>query len=424
MSINKSVFLSKIFNLNLPFFIYRKLRSSNDKSNISSRIIKIAVISVFLGVFVSLSAISIGKGLQSAIKEKLYSLSADITISTYENNSRGIASEKIDNFQSLDNEIKAAFPSLKFENIIEKPTLISKNNSFETVIFRGVNDGYIFDNFNKFILGNNTLSNLTDKEIIISKSLSDKLGIKEGQSLTLYFQIDNNQRIPNLRSYIVTHIFDTDFPDFDNNYIIGNSQTLQNIFKWNNNEYATIEISINEKSKISSIEESISSLKSFEKNNLSIKSIETKYDNIFNWISIFDFNIILITSLMILVAIISVIISLFILIFERIKMIGIMTSMGSTNKSLSKIFVYQGIEIILKGMIPANIIFLLVSIIQNTYGFIKLNPSDYYVESIPFILEPTYIILLNLIFAIISFIVLSITFVSITKFTPKLNINS
>ena len=424
MRINKSVFLSKIFNLNLPFFIYRKLRSSNDKSNISSRIIKIAVISVFLGVFVSLSAISIGKGLQSAIKEKLYSLSADITISTYENNSRGIASEKIDNFQSLDNEIKAAFPRLKFENIIEKPTLISKNNSFETVIFRGVNDGYSFDNFNKFILGNNTLSNLTDKEIIISKSLSDKLGIKEGQSLTLYFQIDNNQRIPNLRSYIITHIFDTDFPDFDNNYIIGNSQTLQNIFKWNNNEYATIEISINEKSKISSIEESISSLKSFEKNNLSIKSIETKYDNIFNWISIFDFNIILITSLMILVAIISVIISLFILIFERIKMIGIMTSMGSTNKSLSKIFVYQGIEIILKGMIPANIIFLSVSIIQNTYGFIKLNPSDYYVESIPFILEPTYIILLNLIFAIISFIVLSITFVSITKFTPKLNINS
>lgn len=424
MRINKSVFLSKIFNLNLPFFIYRKLRSSNDKSNISSRIIKIAIVSVFLGVFVSLSAISIGRGLQSSIKEKLYSLSPDITISTYENNSRGIASEKINNFQLVDSEIKTAFPDLKFENIIEKPTLISKNNSFETVIFRGVNDGYSFENFNKFILGSNTLNNLTSKEIIISKSLSDKLGIKVGQNLTLYFQIDNNQRIPNLRSFTVTHIFNTDFPDFDNNYVIGNSQILQNIFKWNNNEYASIEISINEKSKISSIEQSISTFKSFQKNNLSIKSINSKYDNIFNWISIFDFNIILITSLMILVAIISVIISLFILIFERIKMIGIMTSMGSSNKLLSKIFIYQGIEIILKGMIPANILFLSVSIIQNSYGFIKLNPSDYYVESIPFILEPMFIISLNLIFAFISFIVLSITFVSITKFTPKLNINS
>ncbi|MDG2500486.1 MAG: ABC transporter permease [Flavobacteriaceae bacterium] len=410
--------------MNLPFFIYRKLRSSNDKSNISSRIIKIAIVSVFLGVFVSLSAISIGRGLQSSIKEKLYSLSPDITISTYENNSRGIASEKINNFQLVDSEIKTAFPDLKFENIIEKPTLISKNNSFETVIFRGVNDGYSFENFNKFILGSNTLNNLTSTEIIISKSLSDKLGITVGQNLTLYFQIDNNQRIPNLRSFTVTHIFNTDFPDFDNNYVIGNSQTLQNIFKWNNNEYASIEISINEKSKISRIEQSISSLKYFQKNNLSIKSINSKYDNIFNWISIFDFNIILITSLMILVAIISVIISLFILIFERIKMIGIMSSMGSTNKSLSKIFIYQGIEIILKGMIPANILFLSVSIIQNSYGFIKLNPSDYYVESIPFILEPMFIISLNLIFALISFVVLSITFVSITKFTPKLNINS
>ena len=424
MRINKSVFLSKIFNLNLPFFIYRKLRSINDKSNISSRIIKIAIVSVFLGVFVSLSAISIGRGLQSSIKEKLYSLSPDITISTYENNSRGIASEKINNFQVVDSEIKTAFPDFKFENIIEKPTLISKNNSFETVIFRGVNDGYSFENFNKFILGSNTLNNLTSKEIIISKSLSDKLGITVGQNLTLYFKIDNNQRIPNLRSYTVTHIFNTDFPDFDNNYVIGNLQTLQNVFKWNNNEYASIEISINEKSKISSIEQSISSLKSFQKNNLSIKSINSKYDNIFNWISIFDFNVILITSLMILVAIISVIISLFILIFERIKMIGIMSSMGSTNKSLSKIFIYQGIEIILKGMIPANILFLSVSIIQNSYGFIKLNPIDYYVESIPFILEPMFIISLNLIFALISFIVLSITFVSITKFTPKLNINS
>ena len=424
MRINKSVFLSKIFNLNLPFFIYRKLRSSNDKSNISSRIIKIAIVSVFLGVFVSLSAISIGRGLQSSIKEKLYSLSPDITISTYENNSRGIASEKINNFQLVDSEIKTAFPDLKFENIIEKPTLISKNNSFETVIFRGVNDGYSFENFNKFILGSNILNNLTSKEIIISKSLSDKLGITVGQNLTLYFQIDNNQRIPNLRSFTVTHIFNTDFPDFDNNYVIGNSQILQNIFKWNNNEYASIEISINEKSKISTIEQSISYLKSFQKNNLSIKSINSKYDNIFNWISIFDFNIILITSLMILVAIISVIISLFILIFERIKMIGIMSSMGSTNKSLSKIFIYQGIEIILKGMIPANILFLSVSIIQNSYGFIKLNPSDYYVESIPFILEPMFIIYLNLFFALISFVVLSITFVSITKFTPKLNINS
>ena len=414
----------KIFNLNLPFFIYRKLRSSNDKSNISSRIIKIAVISVFLGVFVSLSAISIGKGLQIAIKDKLYSLSSDLVISTYENNSRGIASEKINNFESVNSEIKNAFPTIKFEKIIEKPTLISVDNSFETVIFRGVNNGYNFRDFNNFIIGSKIKNDITNNEIIISKSLSDKLKISVGQILTLYFQVNNNQRIPNVRSFNVSYIYETDFPDYDNNYIIGNLETLQNVYKWSKNDYANIEISIEDKSQISLIEKSISLLSSFEKNNLSTKTVQSKYTNIFSWISIFDFNILIITFLMILVAIISVVISLFILIFERIKMIGILTSMGSTNNSLSRIFIYQGIEIVLTGMIPANILFFTISVIQNSYGFLKLNPNDYYVETIPFFLEPYYIISLNLIFILISFIVLSITFVSITRFTPKLNINS
>ena len=414
----------KIFNLNLPFFIYRKLRSSNDKSNISSRIIKIAVISVFLGVFVSLSAISIGKGLQIAIKDKLYSLSPDLVISTYENNSRGIASEKINNFESVSSEIKNVFPVIRFEKIIEKPTLISVDNSFETVIFRGVNNGYNFRDFNNFIIGSKIKNDITNNEIIISKSLSDKLKISVGQILTLYFQVNNNQRIPNVRSFNVSYIYETDFPDYDNNYIIGNLETLQNVYKWSKNDYANIEISIEDKSQISLIEKSISLLSSFEKNNLSTKTVQSKYTNIFSWISIFDFNILIITFLMILVAIISVVISLFILIFERIKMIGILTSMGSTNNSLSRIFIYQGIEIVLTGMIPANILFFTISVIQNSYGFLKLNPNDYYVETIPFFLEPYYIISLNLIFIIISIIVLSITFVSITRFTPKLNINS
>ena len=375
-------------------------------------------------MFVSLSAISIGKGLQIAIKDKLYSLSPDIVISTYENNSRGIASEKINNFESVNSEIKNAFPAIKFEKIIEKPTLISVDNSFETVIFRGVNNGYNFRDFNNFIIGSKIKNDITNNEIIISKSLSDKLKISVGQILTLYFQVNNNQRIPNVRSFNVSYIYETDFPDYDNNYIIGNLETLQNVYKWSKNDYANIEISIEDKSQISLIEKSISLLSSFEKNNLSTKTVQSKYTNIFSWISIFDFNILIITFLMILVAIISVVISLFILIFERIKMIGILTSMGSTNNSLSRIFIYQGIEIVLTGMIPANILFFTISVIQNSYGFLKLNPNDYYVETIPFFLEPYYIISLNLIFILISIIVLSITFVSITRFTPKLNINS
>ena len=392
----------KVSVLNLPLFIYNKLKSSSDKSNISSRIIKIAIFSVFLGVFISLCSISIGKGLQISIKDKLYSLNPDLVVSTYENNLRGIASEKINNIDEVDFQIRDAYPDLKIEYLIEKPTLISNNNSFESVIFKGVSSEYDLQKLNKFISKSKISDKLSNNEIIISGLIANKLDIEEGDDITLYFQTSNNQRIPNVRSYSVKHIFDSDFPDFDNNYLIGNAQSLQSIFKWESNDYSIIEISSNNKTKIFDIESSIRELKSIEKNNLSVKSITTKYENIFSWVSIFDFNIIVITVLMVFIAIVSVTISIFTLIFERVKMIGILSSLGANEASLSKIFIYQGINIILKGMIPANIFFIIISIIQNKFKLIKLNPNDYYMDSIPFIIDPVYIILLNSIFIIMT----------------------
>ena len=100
--------------MNLPLFhIYRKLKTNTDKSNISSRIIKIAIFSVFIGIFVSLSAVSIGKGLQKEIKEKLFNISSDISISNYENNNRGISSEIIQESENIIDEIKTLYPELK-----------------------------------------------------------------------------------------------------------------------------------------------------------------------------------------------------------------------------------------------------------------------------------------------------------------------
>ena len=414
----------KVSILNLPLFIYNKLKSSSDKSNISSRIIKIAIFSVFLGVFISLCSISIGKGLQISIKDKLYSLNPDLVVSTYENNLRGIASEKINNIDEVDFQIRGAYPDLKIEYLIEKPTLITNNNSFESVVFKGVSSEYDLQKLNKFISKSKISDKLSNNEVIISGLIANKLDIEEGDDITLYFQTNNNQRIPNVRSYSVKYIFDSDFPDFDNNYLIGNAQSLQSIFKWGSNDYSIIEISSNNKAKIFDIESSIRELRSIEKNNLSVKSITTKYENIFSWVSIFDFNIIVITVLMVFIAIVSVTISIFTLIFERVKMIGILSSLGANEASLSKIFIYQGINIILKGMIPANIFFIIISIIQNKFKFIKLNPNDYYMDSILFIIDPAYIILLNSIFIIMTIIILSFTFVSVTKFSPVKNINS
>jgi len=410
--------------LNLPLFIYRKLKTNTDKSNISSRIIKIAIFSVFVGIFVSLSAVSIGKGLQVSIKEKLFNISSDISISSYENNNRGIASEIIQESEDIIGKIKTLYPDISINSILEKPSIVTIDNSIETVIFRGVKDELNFKKFDQFILEklNDSPNSLND--IIISKSLLEKLNISIGDNITLYFQTFDNQKIPNIRYYRVYGVYETDFPDFDSSYIIGSIESLQNLYKLNSNDVGAIELIIVDKESVMDLKNKLSAQDLFLNNNLSIVTVQDKYSNIFNWISIFDFNILIVIILMIIVAIISIIISMLTLIFERIKMIGIMSSMGADNKLLGKVFVYQGIDILLKGIIPGNILFIIVSFIQNNYNILRLNPNDYYVDSIPFIVDPLYIISLNLIFAAIGIIILFVTFSSITRFVPTININT
>ena len=410
--------------MNLPLFIYRKLKTNTDKSNISSRIIKIAIFSVFVGIFVSLSAVSIGKGLQVSIKEKLFNISSDISISSYENNNRGIASEIIQESEDIIDEIKTLYPDIRINSILEKPSIVTIDNSIETIIFRGIKNELNFKKFDQFILEklNDSPNSLND--IIISKSLLEKLNISIGDNITLYFQTFDNQKIPNIRYYRVYGVYETDFPDFDSSYIIGSIESLQNLYKLNSNDVGAIELIIVDKESVMDIENKLSAQDLFLNNNLSIVTVQDKYNNIFNWISIFDFNILIVIILMIIVAIISIIISMLTLIFERIKMIGIMSSMGADNKLLGKVFVYQGIDILLKGIIPGNILFIIVSFVQNNYNILKLNPNDYYVDSIPFIVDPLYIISLNLIFAAIGIIILFVTFSSITRFVPTININS
>tara|TARA_B100001113_G_scaffold353789_1_gene359956 strand:- start:248 stop:1480 length:1233 start_codon:yes stop_codon:yes gene_type:complete len=410
--------------LNLPLFIYNKLKNNSNKSNISSRIIKIAIFSVFIGIFTSLSAVSIGKGLQYSIKEMLFNVTPDISISSYDNINRGIASEIIKESDIIIDEINKLYPSIKLNFTLEKPSIITINNSVETLIFRGVKNEINSKKFDQFIEEKLVDIPQSLNDVLISKSISDKLNITVGDNIKLFFQTNKYQRTPNIRNYRVYGIYQTDFPDFDSNYIIGDIGSLQSLYKLSSRDFGAIELIINEKERITGIKNHLLSEDVFLNNNLSIVNAQEKYKNIFNWISIFDFNILIILVLMIIVAIISIIISMLTLIFERIKMIGVMSSMGASNKLLGKVFFYQGIDILLRGIIPGNILFIIVSLVQNKYKMFSLDPNDYYVDSIPFKIDISYIISLNSIFILIGIVILFITFSSITKFVPTININS
>ncbi|MFL2628154.1 MAG: ABC transporter permease [Candidatus Marisimplicoccus sp.] len=422
---NKSVIL-KIFIivLNLPYYIYKKLSRNKNKFNISSRIIKISTISVSIGILVTLISFSTGKGLQKEIKDKMFSIQSDILISSYENIESGISLNPINKSNSLNSFINE---NLIYSNLfysVDKPCLLLSGQDFESLIFRGFDEKYDIDKFNDlFIKEGKVINKINNNEILISYSLAKRNEINLNQKIRIFFNKDFSQEIPNVRTFKVIGFFKTEFSEFDNNIILGNIEDIKNIYSWDANQTGSLNLTIENKDDIISYQNTLNSSNFLTDNDLKASSVLSKNENIFNWISIFDFNIVIIVSVMIIVAIVNIIIALMVLIFERNKMIGILKSMGANNNLIRKIFLYKGAEIITKGLLYGNIIFFTVVFIQKKFNIIKLNSEDYYVDTLPFYIDSLYIMRLNALFITISIFVLWFTFSIISKISPSKIIN-
>ena len=411
--------------MNLPYYIYKKLSRNKNKFSISSRIIKISTISVSLGILVTLISFSIGKGLQREIKDKMFSIQSDIVISSYENIETGISLTPINKSDLLNSILNE---NLVYSNLfysIDKPSLLLSNQDFESLVFRGLDKNYDINKFNElFINEGKVLNQINKNEILISSSLAQRNDINLNQKIRIFFNKNFSQQTPNFKSFKVIGFFKTEFPEFDNNIILGNIEDIKDIYSWGINETGNLNINIDNKDDIISYQKTLNSSNYLIDNDLRASSVLSKNENIFNWISIFDFNIIIIVSVMIVVAIVNIIIALMVLIFERNKMIGILKSMGANNNLIRKIFLYKGAEIIIKGLLFGNIIFFIIVFIQKKFNIIKLNSEDYYVDTLPFYLDSFYIIGLNALFICVSIFVLWFTFSIISKISPSKIINT
>jgi lipoprotein-releasing system permease protein len=135
-------------------------------------------------------------------------------------------------------------------------------------------------------------------------------------------------------------------------------------------------------------------------------------------LQLFDFNIIVILGVMILVATINMVVALLVLILERTQMIGILKALGANNWSVRKIFLYNALYLIFRGLLWGNGIGIGILLIQKYFGIIQLNPENYYVNQAPVYFDLGYIAVLNVLTIAVCFLVLLIPSYIITKISP------
>ncbi|MFK5855997.1 MAG: FtsX-like permease family protein, partial [Bacteroidota bacterium] len=251
-------------------------------------------------------------------------------------------------------------------------------------------------------------------EVIVSKIIANKLNLEVGDDIRMWF-IDEEESHARGRKFSISGIYNTGMEEFDNNYIIGDLRHLQKLNNWGSNEVGSIEIILNDVTEIQNM--------SFELYNtipydVSVVTVFDEFPQIFNWLNLLDMNVIVLLTLMIIVATITMISTLLILIIERTSMVGLLKVLGANNGSIRKIFLYKASGIIIKGMLLGNLIGLLFYLIQLNFRILSLDPESYYVDYVPVELSLINFALLNIGTFAVSVLVLIIPSYYVTRIVP------
>jgi lipoprotein-releasing system permease protein len=404
--------------LNLEYFIARRLIAAKSfKSSISAPIIKIAISAIAIGMVMMLISVATGIGLQQKIREKVSAFSGQIVISNYDNNNSEITLSPISINQDFYPKFKAVSEVEHIQAVATKAGIIRTETAFEGIVFKGVGTDYNWSGIEEYLVEGKlpVFGDPVSDEVIISKSLADRLNLKVGNSFNTFFIKEEQGKLPNSRRFKISGLFNSGFQDFDFTYIIGDIRHIQKINKWNPEQVGAFEVFVKDFDKIKSAGDKIYEQTS---SNLDTKTIIEKYSYIFDWLQLFDFNIVVILGVMILVATINMVVALLVLILERTQMIGILKAMGANNWTVRKIFLYNAFYLIIRGLIWGNLIGISLLLIQQHFGVIELNPENYYVNQAPVHINWIYVALLNLLTIIVCFLVLLIPSCIITKISP------
>ena len=404
--------------MNLEYFIAKRLITAKDhKSSISAPIIKIAIAAIAIGMVMMIVSVATGIGLQQKIREKVSAFNGHIIISNYDNNQSEATLTPIAKNQEFYPKFNSVTGVSHIQAIATKAGIIRTEKAFEGIVFKGVGSDYQWSNIKEYLVAGRlpNLSSQLNAEVVISQFLADRLQLNVGDAFNTFFIKENQNQLPNIRHFKITGIFNSGFQEFDATYILGDIRHIQRINKWTPNQIGAFEIFVDDFDQIQSVGEEVYQQ---TPSNLDSKTIIEKYSYIFDWLQLFDFNILVILGVMILVATINMVVALLVLILERTQMIGILKALGANNWSVRKMFLYNALYLILRGLLWGNGIGIGILLIQKHFGIIQLNPENYYVNQAPVYFDLGYIAALNVLTIAVCFLVLLIPSYIITKISP------
>ena len=385
--------------MNLELFIARKIHFSKEGNRqVTPPAVRIAIVGVALGLAVMILSVAIVIGFKKEVRNKVIGFGSHIQITNFDNNS-SYETTPIAVSDSLLQALRE-FPGIKhIEGYATKMGILKTDSDFQGVVLKGIDTDYDWSFFRNNLKEGELLTidpKKTSTDVIISRYLSDLLGLKLGDSILTYFV----QEDVRARKFNIVGIYETGFMDYDKLFVLADIKQIRRLNGWEKDEVSGLELLVDDYDKLDQIAEDLY-FNLVEKqdrhgNTYFTRSIKEMNPMIFNWLDVLDVNVVVILILIFAVAGFTMISGLLIIILERTNMIGILKALGENNVSIRKIFLYISFFLIGKGMLWGNVVGIAICLIQSHFRIIKLDPSIYYLDAVPIDLSIISLILLNI----------------------------
>ena len=385
--------------MDASLFISRRLRFKG----------KIAMTSIAISFLVMIIAVSVSAGFRHEIREGISFVCGDVQLMPLNMN-------LLDEASPVESDA-AYMPCLKDMEgvqsvvpVIYRAGIVRHNEEIHGVLMKGVPKEYL--QFEK--------PDSVSLAISIPRRLSELTGIGAGDRMLTYF-IGSKVRA---RQFNVVSVYDSALETDDKLMVYADISDLQRLNGWDEQQASAIEIMLDAKcrdrieEKTEEIGFAVYSYSSEDDTTVLATSCVSRYPQIFDWLHLMDFNVLFILILMTIVAGFNMISGLLIMLFENISTIGLLKTLGMTDRAIAKVFLSSSAVLTIKGMAIGNALAIIFCVVQSTTHLLKLNPANYFVSYVPVHLDFSLILTADVISFAAIMLLLLIPCVFISKVDP------
>ncbi|MBL7845176.1 MAG: ABC transporter permease [Cyclobacteriaceae bacterium] len=398
--------------MNLSYFISKRI-SQQTEEGFAATIYKIAVASIGIGLGAAIVAFLIMKGFQDTVKNKIYSFSGNLLVTKFTMNNSMEETPMLINIDLYNNP--QAYPGVRHvQEYAHKAGLIKTDDEVLGVVVKGVGKSYDTVTFQSNMLAGRFI-HFPDSgyanEVMLSRTIANKINANLDDQVVIHFF----QNPPRFRRLKVVGIYETNLSEyFDGKMVISDIRMIARLNEWADSVAGGIEVFVRDNNKIDEVGYAIGETIDFD---LNIFSVKDKYIQVFEWLHLLNRQVNILLGVILAVVCVNMISIILILVMERTQMIGMLKALGAHDRLIRSIFVYNGMGLILKGLLLGNFIGLGLCFIQDRFKIITLNPQDYYMSFVPISWHWEMIIILNL----LTFLVVSVVLLLPTAIIARVN---